>query len=60
MLRRPLEPGFGRREILGVALFSQLDEPTVHRRVVGFCRRQLPLCSFDCNLGLLCICARAG
>ena len=38
-LGRFMEPGFGRREILGVALFSQLDESTVLRRVVGFCRR---------------------
>ena len=38
-LGRFMEPGFGRREILGVALFSQLNESTVLRRVVGFCRR---------------------
>ena len=38
-LGRFMERGFGRREILGVALFSQLNESTVLRRMVSFCRR---------------------
>ena len=31
-----LKPGLGRREIFGILLFSQLDESTVLRRMVGF------------------------
>ena len=33
------KPRFGVRKILGIAQFSQFDEPAVVQRVVGLCRR---------------------
>ena len=56
-LSRFMEPGFGRRKILGVAQFSQLDESAVVQRVVGLCRRQVSLRLIDGNRGLGGICA---
>jgi hypothetical protein len=54
-----LEPRLRCGYILGVALFSQFDEPPMFCRVVGLCRRYLVLRSLDFRCRLLGSRARA-
>src|ERR1700691_2834431 len=51
------KPRFGVPKILGIAQFSQFDEPAVVQRVVGLCRREVSLRLIDGTRGLSGICA---
>ena len=53
------EHGLSGREILAVALSSQLDEPTLVRRMLGFCCHYLPLGRLDGHRRLSGLGARA-